>query len=163
MPLAPGPGADPAADPGGDRCAALAETPRVTRGVRRWLAARGLSSLCEVTLPTGRRLDILALCPRGGLTAIEVKVSVADLRGDRKWTSYRDWCDRLYFAVPPGFPLELVPEDSGLLVADAFDAVEHRAPPEHPVAAARRRSMLIEFGRLAAARLHLAEDGFARF
>lgn len=137
-------------------------TRRVTRGVRRWLAAQGLASVTEFTLPSGRRLDVLAVDRRGIFTAVEVKVSVADLRGDRKWESYRDWCDRLFFAVPHGFPTILVPQESGLLVADGFDAAEHRPAPGHPLAPARRRSMLIEFGLLAAGRLHGLEDGFGR-
>jgi hypothetical protein len=142
--------------------AAAELTRRVTRGVRRWLAAQGLASVTEFTLPSGRRLDVLAVDRRGIFTAVEVKVSVPDLRGDRKWESYRDWCDRLFFAVPDGFPTILVPAESGLLVADAFDAAEHREAPGHPLAPARRRAMLIEFGLFAATRLHGLEDGFGR-
>ena len=53
---------------------------------------------------------------------IEIKSSIADFRADRKWVDYRDFADRFYFAVPKSFPVALIPEHCGLIVADAFAA-----------------------------------------
>jgi hypothetical protein len=44
---------------------------------------------------------MVALCPRGLLTIVEIKVSRADLLGDHKWPDYLDYCDRFFWAVPP--------------------------------------------------------------
>src|SRR5258708_10707529 len=67
---------------------------------------------------------------------IEIKSSVADFRADRKWALYREFADRLYFAVPNEFPTLLIPEECGLIVADAFGpaGLRHRvaAPPAPP-------------------------------
>src|SRR3546814_5087076 len=38
-------------------------------------------------------------------------VSLADLRADGKWPDYVGYCDAFYFAVPPGFPHDPVPEE----------------------------------------------------
>ena len=73
-------------------------------------------------LANGRRADMLALGRDGELVIVEIKSSVADFRADRKWPEYRDYCDRLYFAVAGGFPQELIPEECGLIVADGFGA-----------------------------------------
>ena len=128
------------------------------RGVARALAQRGFAALAEVPLADGRRADLMALGRDGALVIVEVKSSVADFRSDRKWPEYRQWCDRIYFAVGEGFPLELIPADCGLIQADGFSAAFLREPSEHPLSAARRRAVQLRFARLAAARLQRLLD-----
>ena len=130
----------------------------ITRGVRRTLAAHGLTSLTEFRLKGGRRADIVAVDGGCKLTIVEVKSSVADFRADGKWPEYRDYCDLFYFAVRADFPLALIPEGCGLLVADAYEASIVRPAPEQPLNAARRRSVLLRFATAAAGRLHRLED-----
>jgi hypothetical protein len=130
----------------------------IARGVRRMLRARNLASVTELVLADGRRADILALGGDGSLAIIEIKSSVADFRADSKWPFYRAHCDRLYFAIPPGVPTDLIPQETGLIVADAYAAEIVREAPEHRLAAATRRALLIRFAQVAADRLHLAYD-----
>ena len=125
----------------------------LARGVGRALAQLGYASLAEFPLANGRRADLLALGKTGELIIIEIKSSVADFRADRKWTSYRDFADRLYFAVPNEFPSLLIPEDCGLIVADGFGAAILRHGALLPLAAARRRALTLRFALAAAARL----------
>lgn len=128
------------------------------RGVCRALAQRGFATLAEVALANGRRADILALGRDGELVIVEIKSSVADFKSDRKWPEYREFCDRLYFAVPGAFPVELIPGDCGLIVADGFGAAFLREAPAEPLAAARRRAVLLRFAALAAGRLRRLTD-----
>jgi len=130
----------------------------IQRGVRRHFASLGAVTLCELTLASWRRADVMALLPDGRLTIVEVKSSLADFRSDGKWREYRDWCDSFSFAVAPDFPLEALPEDAGLIVADAFGAEMLRAAPAHPLAAARRKAVTLRFARAAAGRLHRLAD-----
>jgi hypothetical protein len=131
----------------------------VVRGVSRLLVRAGVAPLAEVPLGGGRRADIMGLDDKGRLTIVEVKVSLADLRGDRKWPEYLDYCDRFFWAVPMGFPLGLfdtpafAPDRTGLLVADRFDAEELRPAPWVPLNAARRKAETLRFGRRAAGRV----------
>ena len=127
-------------------------------GTCRALAQLGYASLLEVPLADGGRADILALGRSGDLVIIEIKTSVADFRGDRKWGRYRDFADRLYFAVPDGFPSLLIPEECGLIVADGFGAAFLRDGVTTPLAAARRRALTLRFARIAAKRLRRALD-----
>lgn len=126
---------------------------RLTRGVCRAFAARGLAPLSEFTLASGRRADVIALDGSGELVIVEVKSSRADFRSDGKWQAYLDFCDRFYFAVPPGFPDEVLPGDCGLIVADAYDAEVVRPAPLAKLNAARRRATLVRFARVASQRL----------
>ncbi|MFG1301671.1 MmcB family DNA repair protein [Xanthobacter sp. V3C-3] len=130
----------------------------VQRGVLRHLAQVGLAAVPEFSLVSGRRADVLALSGRGEVTIIEIKSSVADFRADAKWPEYRAFCDRLLFAVPLDFPLEILPEDAGLLVADAFGAECLREAPLHPMAGATRKALTLRFARAAATRLGLLYD-----
>ncbi len=118
----------------------------------------GRSVLRELPLPDGRRADIMAITASGELTIVEVKSSIEDWRVDQKWPDYLDWCDLLYFAVPVDFPQSLIAEDVGLIVADAYGGEILRHPPRRPVAAARRKALLIDCARLASERLARLED-----
>jgi len=128
------------------------------RGVCRALAHRGFATLAEVSLANGRRADVLALGREGELAIVEIKCSVADFKSDRKWPEYRDFCDRLYFAVPEDFPAELIPEGCGLIRADPFGAEILREAPHQPLATARRRALTLRFATLAAGRLRRILD-----
>jgi hypothetical protein len=130
----------------------------LTRGVCRALHQLGYASLAEFPLANGRRADVLALGKRGDLVIVEIKSSVADFRADHKWPLYREFADRLVFAVASGFPTALIPEECGLMVADAFGAALLRDGHSAPLAAARRRSLTLRFARIAATRMHRVLD-----
>lgn len=130
----------------------------LARGVCRLLSQLGYASLTEFTLRTGRRADVMAIEPGGQTLIVEVKSSIEDFRSDRKWPEYLDFCDLFYFAVPTGFPLEVIPEDCGLMVADAYEATILRESPYEKINAARRRTLALRFGWTAAQRLATLTD-----
>lgn len=125
----------------------------LARGLGRHLAQAGYATLTELILPNGRRVDVIGIDRAGSVVVVEIKVSVADFRGDQKWRDYRDYCDRFYFAVPQDFPRELMHDDCGLYVADAYGAVLLRECDEAPMNAARRRALVLRFAGVAADRL----------
>jgi hypothetical protein len=130
----------------------------VARGTRRLLRALGLASVVELALPSGRRADIVGLAADGTIVIVEIKSSLADFRADTKWPDYRAHCDRLYFAVPEAFPLEVMPSDAGLIVTDGYEASILREGPDHRLAPATRRSLVMRFAQTAADRLHNLSD-----
>jgi hypothetical protein len=134
----------------------------LARGAARCLLQLGYATLAEAPLANGRRADLLALGSDGVLLIVEVKSSVADFRSDRKWADYRDYCDRLSFAVPADFPKALIPDDCGLIVADPFGALVLREGVLHALSPARRRALTLRFARLAAERLTRFLDPAAR-
>jgi hypothetical protein len=127
-------------------------TQLVTRGAARFFIDLGWAPLLEVSLPHGRRADVLALGPRGELAIVEVKSSLEDFRTDRKWGEYLDWCDRFYFAVAPEFPRSVLPLGPGLIVADAFGGAILIESPSARLAGPRRKALTLAFARLAALR-----------
>ncbi|WP_297696571.1 DNA repair putative endonuclease MmcB [Phenylobacterium sp.] len=127
-------------------------TAAVTRGVARLLTALGYAPLAEVTLPNGRRADLMALGRKGEFFIVEVKSSLEDFRTDQKWGEYLPYCDAFAFAVAPEFPREVLPEEPGLIVADGFGGAVLREPPMAPLAGSRRKALTIAFARLAALR-----------
>jgi len=137
---------------------ALATAALLARGVCRALDQLGYASLVEFPLANGRRADVLGLGKAGDLIIVEIKSSVADFRADRKWTDYKEFADQLYFAVPNDFPALLIPEECGLMVADAFGAAVLRDGTTSPLPAARRRALTLRFARIAAARLRRQLD-----
>ena len=127
-------------------------TAAVTRGAARLLSALGYAPLSEVTLPNGRRADLMALGPKGQIFIVEVKSSVDDFRVDAKWPEYRPYCDAFAFAVAPEFPREILPDEPGLIVADGFGGAILREAGVAPLAGARRKALTLAFARLAALR-----------
>ena len=126
----------------------------IQRGVGRLLRARGFAIVTELPLATGRRADVVGLGASGEVWIVEIKSSIEDFRVDRKWPDYRCSCDRLFFATHAGVPMEIFPDDAGLMVADAYGAELLREAPEHRLAAATRKAMLVRFAQAAAHRLH---------
>jgi len=114
--------------------------------------------LPEAPLPPGLRADVLALAPDGEIWIVECKSCWADYRADAKWAGYLEWADRFFWAVPPEFPARFLPPESGLIVADAYDAEILRFPDTARLAPARRKALTLRFARLAAARLHKLSD-----
>ena len=133
-------------------------TARVCRAAIRFCALRGWAPVHEMPLPNGRRADILALEPDGSFVVVEVKSGARDFLTDAKWPEYREYCDRLFFAVDLDFPRELLPGDAGLLVADGAEAAMLRDAPAHRLAPARRRALLHRYAVVAAERLAAASD-----
>ncbi len=130
----------------------------VARGVRRLLRARGFATVTELPLIDGRRADVVALGGDGALWIVEIKSSIADFRADRKWRDYAAHCDRLYFAISDTMPPEIMPDDCGLIVADAFGAEILREAAPRAMAPATRRAVMLRFALAAADRLHRLSD-----
>src|SRR5690606_34748282 len=132
----------------------------VQRGTCRMLRALGQAAVTELPLANGRRADIVTVDRAGTITIIEIKSSIADFRCDTKWPEYRDFCDLLYFAIPPEVPVAIMPHETGLIVADRYGAEILRPAPEDRLAAARRKAMTLRIARAAALRLHdIADPG----
>jgi hypothetical protein len=125
----------------------------VARGVSRLLLQQGYAPVMEFTLPNGRRLDVAAIGPGGEMLGVEIKVALADLRADSKWPEYLDYCDLFYFAIPPDFPPEHVPHQTGLIVADRFGGEIIKKAEAQSLHASRRKAVTVSFARCAAERL----------
>ena len=126
---------------------------RLARGVRRALGALGYAALTEFPLNSGRRVDVIAINGAGEIVIVEIKTSTADYRADRKWTEYLEFCDAFFFAVPPAFPLALLPADCGLMAADDYGAEILRRPAAQPMNATRRRAQTLRVALAAMQRL----------
>ncbi|MDW4497000.1 MmcB family DNA repair protein [Sulfitobacter sp. D35] len=130
----------------------------LARGVARHLASCGFASVEELVPARGLRVDVMGLGPKGEVWIVECKSSRADFMSDRKWQGYLDWCDRFFWAVDAHFPTELLPDETGLIVGDAYGAEIIRMAPETKLAPARRKVMLRTFAMTAARRLQVLRD-----
>lgn len=130
----------------------------LARGVCRHLASHGFSVIEEFVPERGLRVDVMALGPKGEIWIVECKSSRADFQSDQKWEGYLDWCDRYFWAVDLNFPSELLPVESGLIIADGYDAEIVRMAPEDKLAGARRNALIRKFATHAARRLHALRD-----
>lgn len=136
----------------------------IARGVTRMLLRHDCVALAEVPLDNGRRADLMAIDGRGNVVIVEIKTSRADLLSDSKWPEYLCYCDRYFWAVPQGFDLRpfeqhvLLPERTGLIVADRYDAAVVREPVTHPLPAATRKKCILAFARRAGRRAIFLTD-----
>ena len=147
----------------------------LARGVSRHLASLGWVTVEELVPARGLRVDVMALGRKGEIWVVECKSSRADFMTDQKWQGYLDWCDRFFWAVDEAFPVELLPEETGLILADAYDAEIVRMAsgviladaydaeivrmaPEAKLAPARRKAVVQTFATHAARRLQTLRD-----
>jgi hypothetical protein len=94
----------------------------------------------------------------GEIWIVEIKSCLEDFRADQKWPEYRAFCDRLFFAVAPGFPREVLPEDAGPHRRRPLWRRDPAPAPEHKLAGARRKAMTLRLLRAAAFRLQRVID-----
>jgi hypothetical protein len=130
----------------------------LARGVARHLVSHGFACLEELVPARGLRVDVMALGPKGDIWIVECKSSRSDFTSDQKWQGYLPYADRFFWAVDDQFPTELLPDDTGLIIADGYGAEILRMAPEAKMAAARRKKMVQLFATQAARQLHLLRD-----
>ncbi len=109
----------------------------------------------------GLRVDVMALGPSGDIWIIECKSGLADYRSDNKWHRYLEYCDQFFWAVDTSFPIDILPAETGLIIADGFDATIERAAPDvpsSPLHPSRRKALTLKFARTAAQRLRVIHD-----
>ena len=63
------------------------------------------------------------------------------------------FCDVFYFAIPVNFPIEIVPAETGLIVADQFGGEILRPSQHHIMTMGRRNRQIMQFARTAGMRL----------
>jgi len=136
----------------------LAPGQLLARGVARHLGHLGMASVEELVPARGLRVDVMALGRKGEVWVVECKSSRADFMSDGKWQGYLEWCDRFFWAVDADFPVELLPEGTGLIIADAYDAEIIRMAPEDKLPPARRKAVIQSFASCAARRLQMLRD-----
>ncbi|WP_132544545.1 MmcB family DNA repair protein [Rhodovulum euryhalinum] len=137
---------------------ALTPGQQIARGVCRHLRDLGFACVEELVPAGGLRVDVMALGPKGEIWIVECKSCRADYAADRKWQGYLGWCDRFFWAVGQDFPVDLLPVETGLIVADAYGAEILREAPETRLAGARRKVVTQKFARHAALRLQALKD-----
>lgn len=130
----------------------------LARGVCRHLASMGFACVEELVPASGLRVDVMALGAKGEIWIVECKSSRADYVSDAKWRGYMPYCDRYFWAVDESFPTDLLPEETGLIIADPYDAEILRMGPEARMAGARRKAMVQKFAHHAARRLQALRD-----
>lgn len=129
----------------------------IRRGVQRMMQQMGTVVLTEVALASGRRADLVALTSKGDIWIIEIKSSIEDFRVDRKWPDYRAHSDRLFFASHPEVPSDIFPQECGFILSDGYGAEIMRDAPEHRMAGATRKAMMLRLARVGAMRLNAIE------
>ena len=130
----------------------------ILRGSCRLLKSLGFSTVSEVTLRNNRRADLVAINRNGDIWIIEIKSSLEDYRVDQKWPDYKDFCDTYYFAVNAEFPVEIIPESEGVIIADRYGADILRPAETEKLSGARRKTVLLRAYETAANRLQNLAD-----
>ena len=131
---------------------------KISRGVMRHFAQIGLSSLSEFSPIRGLRVYIVALGPSDETWIVECKSGRNDFKSDNKWHNYLDWCDRYFWAVDAEFPIDILPYDTGLIIADPYDASILREAPLNKVSAARRKKLIKSIAKSACNRVLVHTD-----
>lgn len=130
----------------------------ITRGVCRFLRDLGYSPLTEFRVGDRRRVDVIGVNRAGKFLVVEVKSSVQDYKSDQKWPEYIAHGDKFYFAVDREFPLDILPPDCGIMIADSYGATVVREARDQPVHATRRKAQTLRFAKAAADRLQRLSD-----
>ena len=130
----------------------------LARGVCRALRDHDFACLEEFAPERGKRVDVIALGAKGEIWVVECKSSRADYVSDLKWSGYLEWGDRFFWAVDADFPVDILPAETGLILADGFGAEIVRMPEPSLLAPARRKALTHRIARCAMHRLQWTRD-----
>ena len=125
----------------------------IARGVMRHFSQVGLSSLSEFSPTRGLRVDIITFGMSDEIWIVECKSGQNDFKSDKKWKNYLDWCDRYFWAVDANFPIGILPSDTGVIIADAYDASIFREAPLNKLPQARQKKIIKSIAASACNRL----------
>ena len=126
---------------------------RIARGVMRHFAQIGMHSLSEFSPARGLRVGIITLGMSDEIWIVECKSGQSDFKSDKKWQNYLDWCDRYFWAVDANFPIDILPPDTGIIIADAYDASIFREAPLNKLPQARQKKIIKSIAASACNRL----------
>ena len=135
---------------------------KIARGVMRHFSQMGLPSLSEYSPVRGLRVDVIVLAPSDEIWIVECKSSKIDFKSDKKWQNYLEWCDRYFWAVDSDFPKDILPFDTGLIIADSYDAKILIESPLNKLPAARRKKIVRSMASTACNRLAACTDPIIR-
>ena len=135
---------------------------KIARGVMRHFSRMGLPSLSEYSPVRGLRVDVIVLAPSDEIWIVECKSSKIDFKSDKKWQNYLEWCDRYFWAVDSDFPKDILPFDTGLIIADSYDAKILRESPLNKLPATRRKKIVRSMASTACNRLAAYTDPIIR-
>lgn len=131
---------------------------RISRGVMRHFSQLGLSSLPEFAPTRSLRVDIITFGLSDEIWIVECKSGKTDFKSDNKWYGYLDWCDRYFWAVDRDFPVDILPSDTGLIIADPYDASILREAPLNKLSVVRRKKLMKLIAKTACGRLLAHSD-----
>ena len=126
---------------------------KIQRGVSRMFRTQGFACLPELTLGSGRRADLICIGIKCEIIIVEIKSSVIDFQVDKKWPEYLQHCDQFYFATSPDVPLDIFPQEQGLIVSDGYNAEIIRAAESNKLSASTRKAVLLRYAHDSANRL----------
>ena len=135
---------------------------KIARGVMRHFSQMGLPSLSEYSPVRGFRVDVIVLAPSDEIWIVECKSSKIDFKSDKKWQNYLEWCDRYFWAVDSDFPKDILPFDTGLIIADSYDAKILREAPLNKLSVNRRKKIVRSIASTACNRLASYTDPIIR-
>ena len=135
---------------------------KIARGVMRHFSQMGLPSLSEYSPVRGLRVDVIVLAPSDEIWIVECKSSKIDFKSDKKWQNYLEWCDRYFWAVDSNFPKDILPFDTGLIIADSYDAKILREAPLNKLNVNRRKKIVRSIASTACNRLASYTDPIIR-
>jgi hypothetical protein len=119
---------------------------------RRAAAAHGDGRACAAGTVARQRA---ARRPRradaaGDIWIIEIKSSIEDFRVDRKWPEYRLFPTASSSPRIPACRPEIFPEECGFILSDGYGAEILRDAPEHRLAPATRKALMLRIARAGA-------------
>ena len=141
----------------------ILSTERITNAIARSYYGQGDGVLREFKLRNRRRVDLVIINEKGWITIIEIKSSPEDFRSDRKWGEYINWADQFYFGVAYNFPIDILPQEYGIITTDGFDCHEARPSPLNKLNGRRRNTLIRNMAEASMRRIEYESNSLLNF
>ena len=71
---------------------------KISQKTMQFLSSKGYKVLSEFALPNKKRVDIIAINSKKEIIIVEVKSKKSEVKTDKKWKNYLNYCNYFYFA-----------------------------------------------------------------
>lgn len=88
---------------------------KILQNTMRFLSTKGYRVLSEFALPNKKRVDIIGINLKKEIVIVEVKSNKSEIKLDKKWKNYLNYCNYFYFACSDKLKNFNFSEDIGII------------------------------------------------
>ena len=136
---------------------------KILQKTMQFLSLKGYKVLSEFALPNKKRVDIIAINLKKKIIIVEVKSNKKNLKYDKKWKNYLNYCNYFYFACNDKLKDSEFSENIGIIQNNSNNIKIIRKSKYQKISENKKKQLIFKIALSAASKFHrLIDPGFKK-